>query len=107
MNCSPSTSGNLIAAIICDSYSSGGYNDWYLPSIDEPNLMYENLHLFGVGNFYVSSNPFNPYGVKYWSSSEWDLHNAWFKDFDDGQQSGSNKYKFEQGYGFVRAIRSF
>jgi hypothetical protein len=49
------------AAKLCDNLSLGGQTDWFLPSIDELNLMYKNIHLNNQGNFT---------NVYYWSSSE-------------------------------------
>jgi hypothetical protein len=39
------------------------YDDWFLPSRDELKAMYDELKVYGVGNFDTS-------GVEYWSSSE-------------------------------------
>lgn len=43
------------------SYSSNGFNDWYLPTVAELLEAYNNLHLHNIGNFktnhsYVSSS---------------------------------------------------
>ena len=90
------TSG--IAADICANYSienSGvTYDDWFLPSKDELDLMYTNLKDAGVGGFTV---------YVYWSSSEYDAFRAWFQYFNNGLQS--NLYK-DDTYR-VRAVRAF
>jgi hypothetical protein len=49
------------AAKLCDDLIVGSYDDWFLPSEDELNLMYTNLYNEGVGGFANDS---------YWSSSE-------------------------------------
>jgi uncharacterized protein (TIGR02145 family) len=71
------------------------YNDYYLPSKDELNQMYVNLHLFGVGGFA---------NQEYWASSEFNATNAWEQNFGSGvQYSGFGK----NGVYYVRACRSF
>jgi len=49
-----------MAAQLCTDAKYGGFNDWFLPSIDELNFMYRNL--------YPSLGDFLNYGM-YWSSS--------------------------------------
>ena len=76
---------------------SDEYDDWFLPSKDELNAMYTNLHLESVGSF---ANNF------YWSSSEATVDadtNAWYQQFNDGQQYDDSK-AFTW---YVRACRSF
>lgn len=71
------------AARMCDilTYTVGGvvYDDWFLPSKDELNLMYTNLHMKGLGHFG---------DYTYWSSSEYgnDAYYAWRQGFSDGFQ---------------------
>ncbi len=86
--------GNAPAADACVELIQGGYNDWYLPSIDELDLMFVNLHLQGQGGFMSGY---------YWSSTEGGNLQAWVQKFSDGKQieSSLNTDKF------VRAIRSF
>ncbi len=83
-----------IAARICQNLALNGYTDWFLPSKDELNLMYENLRLIGIGGF---ANNF------YWSSSQCDSYFSWTQDFANGSQGkalkGSNRS--------VRAVRAF
>ena len=51
----------VTAAANCKAYSINGYNDWYLPSVDELKYMCEELYLYGCDAFT---------GVEYWSSTQ-------------------------------------
>ncbi len=84
-----------IAARLCDELMLNDKVDWFLPSRDELNLMYTNLHANGHGGFAVAF---------YWSSTE--LHSAnsaWGQDFSDGFQDSD----FKGGSRHVRAARAF
>jgi hypothetical protein len=83
------------AALLCTYLNIGGYNDWFLPSKDELNLMYQNLKQKGLGGF--SNN-------LYWSSSQDVDINTWHQRFQKGQQDTSY---YRSGQGAVRAIRAF
>jgi Protein of unknown function (DUF1566) len=81
------------AAKIADDYTLNGYTDWFLPSIDELNLLYQQKTV--VGGF-ANNN-------LYWSSSEVDSGVVWSQYFQDGSQVKSIKY-----YPLpVRAVRAF
>jgi hypothetical protein len=84
-----------IAARICNDLVLNGYNDWFLPSKDELNLMYQNLKLAGIGGF---ADNF------YWSSSEDNSNSAWCQNFIDGIQYYNYK---SNPNGRVRAVRAF
>ena len=84
------------AAWKCANLSLGGNTDWYLPSKDELNLMYTNLHLGGVGGFANNT---------YWSSTEVYYTYAWIQSFIDGYQDPYGKKTIDEYH--VRAIRSF
>ncbi len=84
------------AAKLCSDLVSGGYEDWFLPSKDELNLMYTNLKAYEVGNFG------NSY---YWSSSEGDHLSAWYQFFLNG--APNSYYKYLVSNKRVRAVRSF
>ena len=92
--------GSTSAAAICGSLMLGGYDDWYLPSIEELNKMYQNigqgnaLGLGNVGGFAVNF---------YWSSTELDIFTAWIQNFSNGFQNFTNK----NSNLYVRAVRAF
>jgi hypothetical protein len=87
------------AAFYSDALASGvpvgcvtSKDDWFLGSIGEMKLMYDNLQ--GLGGFVQNY---------YWSSTEYDAANAWSQYFDYGYQNFSSK-----GFpGYVRPIRAF
>lgn len=86
------------AAIVCYRYAldlntTPGYaSQWYLPSKEELNIVYDQKNL--IGGF---SN------IPYWSSTELDLNHALGQDFSNGSQSPMDK-SIKTG---TRAIRSF
>jgi len=85
------------AASVCDNLASGGYTDWYLPSKDELDMMYVNLHLQGLGGFASGY---------YWSSTEDGSYDAWNQSFYFG---GGEQYRYDKSgnFSFVRAVRAF
>ena len=79
------------------SVTGGGiiYDDWFLPSLDELDLMYDNLHAHSTGGF---SN------VVYASSSEQDTLSFHGQNFNTGAQP---KFCSKGDSFYVRAARSF
>ena len=89
-----------IAAYLCDTLTLGGYTDWYLPSKNELNILYQNI---GPGNALGLGNVGDFGSYDYWSSTE-DYNNlAWEHSFYDGEQN----IFFKDYDGSVRAVRSF
>jgi len=87
------------AAQLCKAYSLNGYNDWFLPSRDELNLLYVNLWKKNLGGFSYDW---------YLSSSRLDgsrgYYGACIQSFSDGSQSSSS---FLDNMYCVRPIRAF
>jgi hypothetical protein len=69
-----------------------GFTDWFLPSRDELNLMYQNRNM--IGGF---SNSW------YWSSSQDGTDSAWFQHFFSGNQVNYSKANANR----VRGVRAF
>jgi hypothetical protein len=90
-----STRENGRAAQLCTAYRGGGYSDWFLPSKDELNLMYQTLKQKGLGGFS---------DLWYWSSSQNDYYDSsWVQNFGDGRQVNDLK---DDTYS-VRCVRAF
>ncbi|MCX6278189.1 MAG: hypothetical protein NT004_08835 [Bacteroidetes bacterium] len=85
-----STAG--IAARICDDLVLNGYNDWFLPSLDELYQMY--LLKVIIGGFTDGT---------YWSSCEYYANTAHNRNFS----AGNLGFLTKDSYCRVRAIRAF
>jgi len=88
-----------IAAKTCDNLVLNSYSDWFLPSIDELNLMYTNLHLNGLGGFTL-------FPARYQSSSEYNANYNYAISFINGTVSSSAS-KSDVSDRYVRAVRAF
>ena len=88
----------LEARIPLGEYEVDGYDDWYLPSLDECKLMYKNLHKNKIGNFKKD---------KYWSSTEDDSVYAIAIDFSNIFSFSAVNWNKSLFTCYVRAIRSF
>jgi hypothetical protein len=87
--------------LMCSNLALNGFKDWYLPSKDELNLMYLNLHKKGLGNF---KNVWYHSSTQNEQKSYFSANAAWHQKFDDeGTQLPAGKKIPAQ----VRAIRSF
>jgi hypothetical protein len=94
-------SQNCVAAHLCVNLTTGGKDDWFLPSLGELNELYK-LYVFNGEGAYA-----NLTANTYWSSSQhsdsgFDSY-AWYQNFANGGQSYSSK---SNQYS-VRAIRAF
>ena len=88
------------AAQICRDYRASEEGDWFLPSKDELNAIWDNL----VNDGSDANNGIGGFAEEYyWSSSEGDPGDVWVQDFDDGRQGNGSK-DFSRR---VRAVRAF
>ena len=90
------------AATYVNGLADDGFTDWYLPSVDELNLLFNNRYsaqkTLRTGGFTLLSKL-----AFYWSSTESNEPNAYYFNFIDGISSNTSKYSTNS----VRAIRSF
>ncbi len=82
---------NFPAFKLCEELAEGGYNDWYLPSRSETDMLYRNAS--DIGGF-VDTN---------WTSTEglWDNDVAWYCYMGNGYQGHGTK----TGSQDVRCVR--
>jgi hypothetical protein len=82
------------AKIACEELVMNGYSDWYLPTIDDLQVLYKNLYQYGIGRIAEAS---------YWSGTENYDVNAWTFYFGNGKADRSSKNYTAD----VRAVRAF
>jgi hypothetical protein len=84
------TNLSSFAAGLANSYRGGGYMDWYLPSKDELNLLYQNKD--AVGDFATSGIP------GYWSSTQkGSLNFTKFENFANGVTNARIQFFYTGG----------
>ena len=97
--------GSTYAARICNELqvTEGGktYGDWYLPSKEELNLMYQNKATIDATAGVNGGSGFAR--SYYWSSTEYSNYYAWLQGFANGYQDSYSK----DGAVRVRAVRAF
>lgn len=87
------------AAKLCSDYTSGGYSDWYLPSLWELNQCFDEILI--VNTVLGDINGFSQ--SLYWASTELYNNNAWLIGFETGNYANYSK---NNAYS-VRAVRRF
>jgi hypothetical protein len=97
------TGHNGSAAKLCLDLVSGGQSDWYLPSIQEFNLLWNNYYNVAISLSQISgATQLQMYD--YWSSAEKDNYWAWNFYFPVGVGYSNNN---KSNLYYVRAIRAF
>jgi len=90
------------AAKLCLDLVSGGQSDWYLPSIQELNMLWNNYYTVSRALSQISGATQLSKSV-YWSSSESSNIYAWTFYFSYGDSNLYSKYNTN----YVRAVRAF
>src|SRR5690554_2218890 len=90
------------ASTYVNDLTDGGFTDWYLPSIDELSILWNNRfhanNALNTGGFTLLSNT-----AFYWSSTEYNASSAFSFLFNDGFAYSSAKSNIYT----VRAVRAF
>lgn len=81
-----------IAAEITNQFTLNGFDDWFLPSKDGLNLLFQQAS--DIGGFD---------SIFYWTSTENSRYSAWYQSINSGTQGTRNR---DVLYG-VRAVRAF
>lgn len=89
-----------IAAQICDDLIEEDFEDWHLPSLEELEQIYLNLHLNGLGGFQSGQFDFYATSSEPIGNSTTDSYVINFSDGFQGLGNKSNAFN-------VRAVRSF
>jgi hypothetical protein len=99
-------------ALLCLNSTNSGYDDWYLPSVQEFNLIWYNMfqiskELTGIP---IAQQFYSPESTtsRYWTSNEYNSSFAYFFAFDDPSLGfAAASYSTKGSLFKVRAIRSF
>ena len=97
------------AASLCLNSTNGGQSDWYLPSIQELNMLWNNYYTVARSLTQISGATTQLQTADYWSSTENDEFSpggstSWYFDFFGGNANFSDKFRPS---GYVRAVRAF
>ena len=90
------------AASLCLNSTNGGQSDWYLPSVQELNILWNNYYTV-ARSFSQIIGATQMTSAYYWSSTEFGSYFAWYFLFTNGDASYSSK---STTY-CVRAVRAF
>lgn len=89
------------------------YDDWFLPSVMELMLMYDELHVNGIGGFRTETNAGQFSSRVLYQSSTVQNGNNWYVNFEipaDGEERDGDMFGLsvaDSQRGYVRPIRRF
>lgn len=88
------------AASACVSVGTGGYDNWYLPSLTELALMYDLRLVINDTALKYNGQEFS--ASRYWSSTEYNIYRAYYYNW-----GGYSDNFLKQGTLAVRCVRYF
>jgi hypothetical protein len=98
------------AAALCLNSVNGGYSDWYLPSIQELKMLWENYYMVSRTLSQITGATLLQ-EVKYWSSTaRYSVDPMPFNFDTEWDNTNNGNYFFNGGGGdllYVRAVRAF
>jgi hypothetical protein len=90
------------ASALCLISTNGAQSDWYLPSVQELNMLWNNYYTVARSLTQISgATQLQP--ANYWSSTEYNYNGAWLFYFYLGNANASIK----SASPYVRAVRAF
>ena len=96
--------GHIVsAAALCLNSTNGGQTDWYLPSVQELNMLWSNYFAVARTLSHITEAALLQYTF-YWSSSEYYGNYAWSFYFNNGYADFGNG---KGSTNYVRAVRAF
>ena len=93
------------AAVLCLNSTNGGQSDWYLPSIQELNMLWNNYYTVARSLTQISGA--TQLETYYWSSRESGSSFAWVFNFGSGSANGDQSDGVKFLTYSVRAVRAF
>ena len=96
------TGHNSSASALCLNSTNGGQSDWYLPSVQELNMLWNNYYTVARSLIQITGAT-QLQSATYWSSTESNTSYAWGFNF----ASGGADYIFKAAPRYVRAVRAF
>jgi hypothetical protein len=91
------------AAALCLNSTNGGQTDWYLPSVEELRILWNNYFAVVRTLSQIQGTTLLERSYYYWSSSEAGPNSAWYFYFSNGVPD----YDSKMGTLYVRAVRAF
>ena len=83
-------------------------NGWYLPAAGQLYHLYKNLKDVNSSLVKVKAEMVKPYGVTYWSSTEYSDIDAWYLTTIGGlEHSSDGYYDHKNGIRIVRSVKDF